>query len=422
MFSKGTRALFRYKAFIAITLGVVTHGASIARARECLFVANVGLGISEVVAIDAAAMRIAATYEIGEEATGLVIDPEHGLLYVSHAIESGEVSIVSALTGKILRTVAVGPFPSAVAIAPDHQRLYVLNADQTVSIVNTTTHAIATVPVPQRSRGLLQGFAFTSTGGLFVASCPPGICVVDGSSGQIVNRIEVSILTDSDVMALATHGNTLFAAVRSGETVPDIIPGAVAVVPFSENRVVDSINTLELPSAIAVSPDGTRLYATLPCHRNPHCTDGQVAIFDTATHDRLDTLFVPSEPYFLVLTTDGRTAWVSDPDAGVYAIDTTAKIAGPALAIPFARGMTIGSLVECAEGQPTPTPTETTTPHCPGDCNMDGEVSIDELMHGVLVALGGDAMGDCGLDVDGDGLVMVNELIAGVGAALGDCA
>jgi len=53
-----------------------------------------------------------------------------------------------------------------------------------------------------------------------------------------------------------------------------------------------------------------------------------------------------------------------------------------------------------------------TAQSCPGDCNGDGEVSINELIIGVNIALGAQAISACAaMDSNGDGAVTVNELI-----------
>ncbi|MBI4515811.1 MAG: M4 family metallopeptidase [Deltaproteobacteria bacterium] len=60
---------------------------------------------------------------------------------------------------------------------------------------------------------------------------------------------------------------------------------------------------------------------------------------------------------------------------------------------------------------------------CIGDCSGDGEVTVDELVKGVNIALGLAPLGDCPwLDTNADGEVTVDELVAAVNAALGGCA
>ncbi|MDX2170318.1 MAG: hypothetical protein SF182_24815 [Deltaproteobacteria bacterium] len=79
----------------------------------------------------------------------------------------------------------------------------------------------------------------------------------------------------------------------------------------------------------------------------------------------------------------------------------------------------------------TPTALDTATPlatatappaACPGDCNGDGEVTVNELISGVNIALGNAAPSSCpAFDRNSDGEVSINELIAAVNAALTGC-
>jgi ELWxxDGT repeat protein len=60
-------------------------------------------------------------------------------------------------------------------------------------------------------------------------------------------------------------------------------------------------------------------------------------------------------------------------------------------------------------------------PACPGDCNADGRTTIDELVNGVTIALGG-ASGTCGrIDADNSGGIDIADLVAAVAAALYGC-
>lgn len=59
-------------------------------------------------------------------------------------------------------------------------------------------------------------------------------------------------------------------------------------------------------------------------------------------------------------------------------------------------------------------------PMCPGDCNGDGQVSIDELLVAVNIALGTDATSPCAA-LSPDGTVTITEVMAAVNAALNGC-
>ena len=60
---------------------------------------------------------------------------------------------------------------------------------------------------------------------------------------------------------------------------------------------------------------------------------------------------------------------------------------------------------------------------CAGDCSGDGEVTVNEVITGVTIALGSVEVGACGaMDANGDGQVTIDELIGAINGALGGCA
>jgi len=70
---------------------------------------------------------------------------------------------------------------------------------------------------------------------------------------------------------------------------------------------------------------------------------------------------------------------------------------------------------------PTPTPTSETG-QCAGDCDHDGQVTVDELVLGVNILLESAQLSQCpSFDVDNSGAVEVNELVLGVGNLLNSC-
>jgi hypothetical protein len=72
------------------------------------------------------------------------------------------------------------------------------------------------------------------------------------------------------------------------------------------------------------------------------------------------------------------------------------------------------------EGQGEISCSEPVTRACTGDCDEDGQVSIDEVVHAVAMALGEAPIAAC-MDVDGDEWVSVAEIIAAVNVALHGC-
>jgi WD40 repeat protein len=71
----------------------------------------------------------------------------------------------------------------------------------------------------------------------------------------------------------------------------------------------------------------------------------------------------------------------------------------------------------------TPKPTQTPTPSsCLGDCNADGQVTVDELLIGLDMALGSFEDPSCGaFDRNRDNGVSIDEVVGAVGSALTGC-
>lgn len=60
--------------------------------------------------------------------------------------------------------------------------------------------------------------------------------------------------------------------------------------------------------------------------------------------------------------------------------------------------------------------------HCAGDCDGDGNVTVDEVITGVNIALGVASIASCiAFDRDGDGVITVDEVILAVSTALMGC-
>jgi hypothetical protein len=76
---------------------------------------------------------------------------------------------------------------------------------------------------------------------------------------------------------------------------------------------------------------------------------------------------------------------------------------------------------DVASTGPTPTPT-VAAGTCIGDCNGDRQVTVNELIQMVNIALGNAEVSTClAGDPNGDGDIAVNEIVAGVNNALNGC-
>jgi hypothetical protein len=85
----------------------------------------------------------------------------------------------------------------------------------------------------------------------------------------------------------------------------------------------------------------------------------------------------------------------------------------------------VPTATDTAEPTPTDTPPPSPTPTtiaCLGDCDGDGQVTVDELIRGVSIGLGTIDLVTCpAADRNGSGEVTIDELIAALNNALDGC-
>ncbi|MBX3026498.1 hypothetical protein KF840_16440 [bacterium] len=139
-----------------------------------------------------------------------------------------------------------------------------------------------------------------------------------------------------------------------------------------------------------------------------------------------------SEP--LVIEVSAASGATPTPTATPSAMSTghaTPSSTATVTATPTAT--TTGSPPPTAAAAPTDTPAPTpgdtasaapsaTPGTCVGDCSGDGVVSIDELIHGIAIALGSSPLATCpALDRGGDGAVTIEDLVAALRSALDGC-
>lgn len=87
----------------------------------------------------------------------------------------------------------------------------------------------------------------------------------------------------------------------------------------------------------------------------------------------------------------------------------------------FAAGNSVDGFVD-QDGDQSATTTFDVEVRCAGDCSDDELVSVDELVRGIEIALGGEPLDDCPLaDGNGDGSVSISDLVAAVASAVNGC-
>jgi YVTN family beta-propeller protein len=160
-------------------------------------------------------------------------------------------------------------------------------------VIDTATNAVAaTVPLPQFVFGTGTGIAVTPDGAhVYVSMGGSGISavmVIATATNTVVAT--VGFPSDSTVrgIAVSPDGTRVYVAVtlQAGNCGQFDTCAFVSVVDTTTNTVVATVPTVQGSDAVAVTPDGARLYVV--------SIYGAVSVFDTVTNTLVATVQVPS--------------------------------------------------------------------------------------------------------------------------------
>ncbi|MDX2166023.1 MAG: hypothetical protein SF182_03135 [Deltaproteobacteria bacterium] len=268
--------------------------------------------------------------------------------------------------------------------------------------------------------------------------------VVDGVRGapQPTNAL-VGQATLAQATAAARDA-TLYRAIGI-PALPETGNGDDAIVlggPNAEYAACPTVQLLEhyfsgsgLPSGTSSATVDTELVLTA-CSSDPDAGAGSVVQF--LVYNEFGQRFSTSRPFQDRVATSMATMDTSDPKRSIFSVNVNGTLAGQtqingygagtlALGLETHRDATSGAVHTAAlevhhVGARVSEDRLVLEPACPGDCNRGGDVSIDELITSVNIAIGSTAVDGCSVvDRNADGLVAINELIAAVSASLDGC-
>jgi YVTN family beta-propeller protein len=411
------------------------------RAAPFAYVTN--MGDNTVSVIDTDTNRVVATVPVGPVPYGVAVDPRGDRVYISNQGD-GSVSVIDTVHNAVTATVpGAGGF--GIAVTPDGSEVYVAKPTGYQQPVMLTVIATATNQITATVDLGVMGVMGYGDFWLPVTASPDGTMVFTVTS---LDTEQFPCRFGLEGCRLIVH--TVATATREVST--DLIGGLIAgeptylVVSPDNTRLYVTAQTedgrvpfFELPYyvgggfidlhgdgfGIAVSPSGDRLYIA----------DEALKVIDATQSHTLPiiaTVSVGSGPLGVALTPDGRRVYVvnrNDDSVSVADTETNSVIATiPVGHRPIAFGQFVGpatTITPAATPTPTVTPTATMTqipPPCPGDCNGDDMVGVDELVIGVGIALGVRPVTNCfAFDVDLNMQVTVDELVAAVSHALTGC-
>lgn len=252
-------------------------------------------------AVDRRTNQVMWSATAGSISRAIVVSPDQAFAYVANAGDA-TVSVIDLATKTEVTSVTVGATPWGVVITPDGSAVYVSNSGgTTVSVIETATNTVtATITVGVQPLDL-------------------GI-TPDGST------VYVSHFSTSPVSVIATTSNTVTGTVdMGGFTTADVVvtpDGAsgyvtrwgnndVAVFSTTTNTITTAVPVTG-PWGIAVSPDGSRVYAAN--------FDSGVTFIETAGNTAIGSVPTGSSVRDIEFSMDGAFAYASNNSTGTVSV------------------------------------------------------------------------------------------------------
>jgi YVTN family beta-propeller protein len=116
-------------------------------------------------------------------------------------------------------------------------------------------------------------------------------------------------------VAVSPDGSTVYATLTGGDTGPGG-SSQVAVISTATGTVTGDITVGTGPRQVAFSPDGTRAYVT---------TENGVDVIDTAANRVIAAINIPTGAQGLAVSPNGSTVYVTSPQTGQLVVISTAR-------------------------------------------------------------------------------------------------
>ena len=307
----GVLAIFTL--MMAIALGITTRSW----AQTFAYVAN--YNSDNVSVIDISTNTVIGTVAVGDLPAGVAVTPDGAFAYVTNFV-GNSVSVIDTATNTVIATVPVGVGPNRPAITPDGTRVYVPNGtSDNVSVIDISTNTvIATIPMVNDPRNVAitpdgRRAYMTNTGTGGGATDTGIVSVVDTdpespSYNTVIASIGVGRLPSG--IAITPNGAFAYVGVFVG-SYPT--PARVDMIDINQNKVIGSVEVPNGYIALAITPDGTRVYVVSN-------SSSSVSVINTADNTVSDYISNIGQGE-IAITPDGTRAYVTDGFHGVKVID-----------------------------------------------------------------------------------------------------
>lgn len=274
---------------------------------------------------------------VGTMPASVAVSPDGRKVYVVDraAPPNGRVTILRASDvsrGAVTFTSVNASSPRSVVASPDGKRIYVASAGEGVLVMDAALARrldTITVAINDEGRDNPQGLAISPDGTTLLVSSGTA-----GGSVSVVRVADKAVLATFPMasMAIAPMGVAFSAdgerayVAAANITGPVIPPGSLIIFDPASGAAVGGKAVGALPTGIAVSPDGSRVFVS-------NQADASVSLYDEGT-DTVKTQVVGASPTGLAHSPDGAHVLVAYRDAGsVGILDSTTGVQVAAVSV-----------------------------------------------------------------------------------------
>jgi YVTN family beta-propeller protein len=189
-------------------------------------------------------------------------------------------------------------------VSPDGEHVYVARSDS-VMVLNGRHHIVGKIPVSGSAKSLVMDADGKQ---LFVVDCDGSVLVVD-TRDYTAQTPWGGCASDVVVSPDGRHLYAVHNQVTDGGA-----NGVVSVIDIACATTVDTVPVKD-PVALAISPDGSRLYAVSSDRRSYYqYPAGRLTIIDTASHAVVETIAVGACPDTVTASPDGAYLYITHYD------------------------------------------------------------------------------------------------------------
>jgi DNA-binding beta-propeller fold protein YncE len=269
---------------------------------------------------------------LSSEATRAATPPAHPVLVVANQKEHTTL-LIDPDSRRELAKISVGVNGHEVTVSPDARLAYVPiygnsgvgrpgTDGTTIDIIDLSERRlVSTIELGKPLRP--HAAAFGPDGMLYVtAELAQALDVIDPTSRKVVAEIPTGA-PESHMFVISPDGSRAYTA--------NVGAGSVSVLDLRKRTLVTVIPIAKTVQRISISPDGQRVFT----HDQ---NTPRIAIIDAATNKISGWIDVPATVYSSKVTLDGRKLLADSPSGKLFVIDLASSKLDESFAIPQAVG------------------------------------------------------------------------------------